>query len=452
LSNCFSASQADDFICHPYEKDEFLARVLRRLSPQGKDPSPLFKPDFRLLAGLVGLPSSGLDLFSVLQHAVAALGLVMEVQRCSFTLVRGSEKFGSVVASNDDFDLSDLKIDLEKYPEIREAIRNAQPLLIANVNKHPLFAGLRSQVALLGFTSLLVLPLLDSKRIYGVLSVRTDRKSEGFSGEEISFCQLIAGIAASALSFSRLTEQQNPGEVTAQIETLDDAHLETRGSLLDMAAHDLRVLVSVIDGYCLLLQETGQENLSPQQVEFVEGLTTGCRRLVELTNNLLDFSRIESGKLEFDLVEIDLRRLIETAAQEILPLMTRRGIKLNFNSPAEPIPAWCDIENIRRVFYNLMSNAIKFTPKGGGIDLEFSVDDQQACVSVADTGPGIPPQLFPRLFDKFSHSRSPDGQYGNGLGLSICKLILDAHHGRIWAESVVGQGSRFTFCLPRAPR
>ena len=364
-------------------------------------------------------------------------------------MVREDDNFGYVMASNDDPDLNGLKIDLGKYPEIQETIRTGKPILINNVSKHPIMAAVRPYIERLGFNSLLVLPMVDRQRVIGVLVVRTARSIEGFVEEEISFCQLVANVATSALRFARLAEQkQEQADVVNPLAALDSQVFETRGALLDMAAHDLRVLVSVIDGYCLLIQETEQDNLSTQQVEFVDGLMAGCRRLVDLTNNLLDFSRIESGKLELEVANTDLRQMIEGVSQEIQPLMRRRGIKLDIRSRQEQIPAWCDAENIRRVFYNLMSNAIKFTPQGGTIELQFSVDANEASVSVTDTGPGIPSNLLPRLFEEFSHRRSPDGQHGNGLGLSICKRIVDAHNGRIWAESVSGRGA----ALPSACR
>jgi len=449
------SSKADDFICFPFNTEELLVRVLSRINSKEQDQvSDLPSVDYRFLAGISNLANTGLDTSQVLQRVVAAIGQVIEVHRCSITMVREDDQFGYVMASNDDPDLNGLKIDLGKYPEIQETIRTGKPILIDNICKHPIMEGVRPYIEKLGFNSLLVLPMVDRQRVIGVLVVRTARGLEGFAEEEISFCQMVANVATSALRFAKLAkqseQQESPTVNQYNFEPIDGKVFETRGALLDMAAHDLRVLVSVIDGYCMLLQETEPENLSQQQTEFIDGLMAGCRRLVELTNNLLDFSRIESGNLELEIIDTDLRQMIESASQDIQPLMRRRGIKLDINCRQEHVPAHCDAENIRRVFYNLMSNAIKFTPQGGTIELEFSSDETDSYVSVSDTGPGIASTLLPRLFDEFSHRQSPDGQHGNGLGLSICKRIVDAHQGRIWAESVVGQGSRFTFSLPRA--
>jgi signal transduction histidine kinase len=453
LESCLLSTAADDFVCSPFKKEELLFRVLSRINLQ-EQPQTVGLPqvDHRFLAGLSKLANSDLDTSQILQHVIAAIGQVIEVRRCSITMVREDEQFGYVMASNDNPELDGLQIDLEKYPEIQETIRTARPILIDNICKHPLLEPVRPYVERLGFNSLLVLPLVDRQRVIGVLVVRTARGLEGFAEEEISFCQLVANVATSALRFARLanqTPQDQPILHELNLAPPEGETFDTRNASLDMAAHDLRVLVSVVDGYCMLLQETEPENLSREQSEFVEGITLGCRRLVDLTNNLLDSSRIESGNLELEIVDTDLRQMLETASHDIQPLIIRRGIRLDIKSCHENILARCDAENIRRVFYNLMSNAIKFTPQGGTIELQLSTDDSQAYVSVSDTGPGIAAGLLPRIFDNFSHRHSPDGQHGSGLGLSICKRIVDAHQGRIWAESIVGQGSSFTFCLPK---
>jgi signal transduction histidine kinase len=297
---------------------------------------------------------------------------------------------------------------------------------------------------------LLVLPLVDKQKVFGVLVVHSARSVEGFSEEEISFCQMVANVAKNALRSALRVEisPQGSDENQADNPAAGD-FFETRGGLRDMAAHDLRLLVSVIDGYALLLQEADTGNLTPLQKEFIDGLMVGCQRMVEMTNNLLDSSRMEAGKLELAMVETDLLEVIENATREIQSMITRRGIKLVTKSRLDQIITRCDVGNIRRVFYNLMSNAVKFTPQGGEIELFCSADEKEVFVSIADNGPGISSDLFPRLFDDFTHSESPDGQHGNGIGLSICRRIIEAHQGRIWAENLPGKGSRFTFSIPR---
>ena len=449
LGSSLYSTEADDFVCFPFKDEELLVRVLSRLNPKEQPRiTELPRVDYRFLAAISNLANTDLDTAQILKRVVAAIGQVIEVHRCSITMVREDDQYGYVMASNDDPDLNGLKIDLGRYPEIQETIHSGKPILIDNIYKHPLLEAVRPYIEKLGFNSLLVLPMVSKQRVIGVLVVRTARSIEGFAEEEISFCQMVANVATSALRFSQLATKKVENESDAFEKSFDTELFESRGALLDMAAHDLRVLVSVIDGYGMLLLETDPENLTKQQAEFVDGLMAGCQRLVELTNNLLDFSRIESGRLELDFANNDLREVIETASDEIQPLIRRRGITLKISSRQQQIPACFDAENIRRVFYNLMSNAIKFTPQGGAIELELNTDGTDAYVSVSDSGPGISASMLPKLFDEFCHGRSPDGQHGNGLGLSICKKIVDSHQGRIWAESQVGEGTTLFFALP----
>jgi signal transduction histidine kinase len=216
-----------------------------------------------------------------------------------------------------------------------------------------------------------------------------------------------------------------------------------------MAAHDLRVLVSVIDGYCTLFTETANGSLLPEQNQIIDGLMAGNRRLVDMANDLLDFSQLNSGCFELNLAEHDICQIIGSVCGELSPLLQRRNIALQAGCLNREVQVMCDEQGIRRVFYNIVNNAMKFTPEGGTIRLELAEFGGEARITVEDNGPGIEPSQISCLFDEYTTGFSADPRAGNGLGLSICKKIIEAHHGRIWAESFLGQGSRFTFCLPQ---
>jgi signal transduction histidine kinase len=129
--------------------------------------------------------------------------------------------------------------------------------------------------------------------------------------------------------------------------------------------------------------------------------------------------------------------------------MTKNELDFAVEIPASPCPAAFDEEKIERVLVNLIGNAIKFTQAGGRVRVSLSEFEGEACVCVEDTGRGIPGERIPELFDEFSQLNPGDSSRGSGLGLSICKKIIDSHQGRIWVESVLDQGSRFSFTLPR---
>lgn len=451
ISAYLCGTGADDYICQPWSAVELQARIMLRLSGKfKKPPAPMPIVDYRFLAGLSNLAVSGLATSDILQRVTEAISEVIEVNRCSITMVREDDEYGYVLASSDNLEINGLRIDLCRYPEIQETLRTGRPLLIDNIYQHPLMESVRPYIEKLGFNSILVLPMSDRQRVVGVLVLRTSRATVGFTEEEVSFCQLVANVATSALRLAEISRDEEEEVVKIPTGTADEEqNRKRRSSLLGMAAHDLRVLVSVIDGYCLLLGETDSGNLTKEQNDIIAGLMSGSRRLVDMANNLLDYSRIEAGRFDLKMTEQNICEIIASVYGEILPLLHRRNIRLQIDCLNKDVPVLCDEQGIRRVFYNIVNNALKFTPDGGVIKLELATSETETRVSVEDNGPGIKPELLGGLFDEFRCTPSPAGLPGNGLGLSICKKIIEAHQGRIWAESFLGQGSRFTFCLPK---
>lgn len=453
ISRYLCGSEADDYICQPYSIDEFQARLMLRLSATERNsPQPMPSVDFAFLGRLSNLAVSELSSTEILQRVVCSISEVIDVLRCSVTVVRKEKGSGYVLASSDDLGVNGLRIDLERYPEIQETVKTGQPLLIDDVLTHPLMESVRPYLENLGCSSLLVLPMVDRQQTIGVLVLRTARSISGFTEEEISFCQLVVNVATSALRLAEVREAENfikDRSVSFKRRVQDNKGAQERSSLLDMAAHDLRVLVSVIDGYCLLLNETGNGNLSSEQNEIIDGLMAGNRRLVDMASDLLDFSQLNAGRFELNLARQDICLIMGTVYCDLLPLMQRRKISFQADCLQRQAMVVCDEHGIRRVFYNIVSNALKFTPDGGLIRLELSAADGETRISVEDNGPGIEPEQVSTLFNEFVTASVSDPRNGNGLGLSICKKIVEAHQGRIWAESSLGQGSRFTVCLPQ---
>ena len=221
-----------------------------------------------------------------------------------------------------------------------------------------------------------------------------------------------------------------------------------RAEFLNTAAHEMRVPVTIVSGYCALLQEMDSDNLTEQQKEFVASAVEGCDRLVDLINNMLDLSRLEAGKSQMNIESLDLCQAVAEAVQTMRPLAERHGLTLEADCTSSCVARF-DTEYLYRVLFNLIGNAIKFTPSGGRIRVYLRPAENQIQVCVEDNGKGIAPERMPDLFKEFSQLRQEDSQRGSGLGLAICKKIVEAHGGRIWAESVPGRGSRFNFTLQR---
>lgn len=187
---------------------------------------------------------------------------------------------------------------------------------------------------------------------------------------------------------------------------------------------------------------------------------TSAERLTILVNDLLDFSKLEAGKMKMEKEPADIKRIVQDAVDSMRPLAEKKKLKLEAVPAAEKMVVYIDPLRIIQVLTNLIGNAIKFTPEGGRIDiLTESFDDtevpvQKVRVSVKDSGIGISPENLARIFERFEqvkqpHRGSTPELQGTGLGLSICQEIVRLHQGRIWAESEMGKGSTFIFTLPR---
>jgi histidine kinase len=179
-------------------------------------------------------------------------------------------------------------------------------------------------------------------------------------------------------------------------------------------------------------------------------------RLSRLIDQLLDLSRLESGDVPLELEPVKLAPLVEQVLNEVEVARPDRANDVDVRNevPSDLPPVEADRERIHQVLFNLLDNAFRFTPAGGAVTVRAVRENGSCEVSVEDTGPGIPSEHLPLLFERFYRvdpSRSRDDG-GTGIGLAIARSVVEAHGGRIWAESDQGQGSRFRFVLPLGPK
>jgi len=231
---------------------------------------------------------------------------------------------------------------------------------------------------------------------------------------------------------------------------------ERRTDLTRMIVHDLRnpltTLVSTIS-----LLETQPEN---ERGGLLDTARYGCLDMLDMVDSLMDINRMEAGQSVAEVEAMRLPPLVARVVQRVTPLAQQRGITLQFAPPPPDLPAvWADEELVRRVLINLLDNALKFTPAGGQVTgrLQIELDPANAaepgvrCL-IRDTGPGIPPGFHERVFDRFTRTNQDGAPVrGTGLGLTFCKLAIEAQNGRIWAEDAPGGGSQFIFTLPGIP-
>jgi signal transduction histidine kinase len=218
--------------------------------------------------------------------------------------------------------------------------------------------------------------------------------------------------------------------------------------ILESVSHDLKNPLTAIDLSLQLAEARAKDPGLAKPLETGMRAVTMMRSLIE---QLLDQAKLEAGDLKLQLILADLREVISGAKTLLDPLAHLKQIKIELMLP-EALPDFpLDRERIGQVLLNILGNAIKFTPPGGTIRVDAFGEATVTRVRIQDSGPGVPRDQLELVFDRFWQAASHKRQ-GTGLGLAIAKAIVDAHGGKIWAESEPGKGGIFQFTLPRAPR
>lgn len=229
-----------------------------------------------------------------------------------------------------------------------------------------------------------------------------------------------------------------------------DEALATRDHFMGMVSHDLRTLLGGIALQAALLKRgAGEDEAGRKATQAADKIQRFTARMNRLIGDLVDVASIEAGHIRVAPALQDANALVKDSLEAFQPLAAAQGLTLDVELRGNTLMAKFDHERILQVLANLLSNAIKFTPAGGRILLRVEPVDQDVRFSVMDTGPGIPSHQLAMVFERFWQARSEDRR-GLGLGLYISKGIVEAHGGRIWAESQPDQGSTFLFTLPGA--
>jgi signal transduction histidine kinase len=227
-----------------------------------------------------------------------------------------------------------------------------------------------------------------------------------------------------------------------------------KNEFVSLASHELRTPMTAVRSYLAIIGDATMGGpLNANQQEYLKNALVATDRLIQLVNDMLNISRIESGRLEFSIKSVNVRQLVEEVMKEVLPQMNELGIQLLI-SPVSIVPmVLADADKIKEVLINLIGNAMKFTPKGGRVTISLTTIGDMVEITITDTGCGIDPEDISKLFQKFSMipgAYSLDQPKGTGLGLYISKAIIEGHKGKISAQSAgIGKGTAFTFSLPK---
>jgi len=269
----------------------------------------------------------------------------------------------------------------------------------------------------------------------------------------------LARIAAG--DFSGHVEVPNRDEIgalAADVNRMNDklerlyAELETasrhKSDFLATMSHELRTPLNAIIGFSEVLHEQMFGELNERQLAYVDDVLEAGRHLLSLINDVLDLAKIEAGKMELELSQIELPNLLQSAISMHSERAARSGLTTSLSTEPDEITITADERRVRQIVFNLLSNAIKFTPEHGRVDVTARLDDGYAEVAVADTGPGIAAQDQETIFEEFEQTIDGKQAEGTGLGLPLSRKLVELHGGRLWVESQPGRGSTFRFTLP----
>jgi signal transduction histidine kinase len=279
-------------------------------------------------------------------------------------------------------------------------------------------------------------PLRVSDETLGVLIAMGDRGQ--FHDDAVSLASLFAAQVSAAVSNARHFEQ---------VKALD----RSKSEFLSIASHEVRTPLTVMKSSLELLVGSSQFTYTSDQRQLIAFCQESVERLIGLVKDILDVSRIEAGVLSMQIAAVSLNELIEKCLFWVPQLPGGQGIQVEARLPRAPAIVAADPNRIAQVLDNLISNALKFSKPGGKISIEVHEHEREYEVIVGDQGKGIGPDDLDRIFGKFFQveEAATREQGGTGLGLAICKGIIEAHRGKIWAESELGVGSRFHFTLAR---
>ncbi len=319
-------------------------------------------------------------------------------------------------------------------------------------------------LALMALSSFILAPIVQKGGALGALLVGSESSFTQLTGGDKDLIYILATQIGQALENARLFEetwraqqvleqkvQQRTRELTAALEEIN-AISKRKSDFISAVSHELRTPLTSIKGYASIVAAGKLGELPPAAKERIEKINKHSDNLTNLINNLLDISRIESGRVEMKMEKIDLGVLIGEIADMLAPPIKERDLTLVLRLPENLSAAVGDKNQIERVFINLVGNAMKFTPVGGKITVAAEDAGERLALSVSDTGIGISEKDLDKIFEEFYRVDNDVNQKvkGTGLGLALVKYIVEAHKGKLTASSTLGKGTTFAFTLSKA--
>ena len=369
---------------------------------------------------------------------------VVVAQAARITGARASLLFLHDQASDDYSAEAAFGVPEERYRPLRfsmgigyhgQVVQNAQATTVTDLEEA---VGVEEILATLRANSAVIVPLTSNEAVIGTITV-LDREPGGeFSSDDQEVLKMLASQAAIAIQNAILYER------TKELDRL-------KSEFVAVVSHEVRTPLTSIKGSLELLGDDRFHKLPPPQRELLGICQANAERLITLINDILDFSKLESSKLSLNIERVEIGRVLTEVTENIRSLAAGKGIQIEVKIDPSSGKVDADPMRIGQVATNLIGNAIKFSPENGRIEVFASGDESQVTLSVKDYGRGISARDLNRLFQRFAQLDSSTTRKagGTGLGLVISKGIVEQHGGKIWVESAEGQGSTFSFSLPR---
>lgn len=415
--------------------------------------SKLQRSDLEALLEIAEAATSHLDLEELLRVVVAKVAQVVPVDRCSVILVEEDADQAIVIASHDVPELRRLPIEIARYPEIRHALESKSAVVIEDVHSDPLMEDVRHLLEKKPVASLVVTPLIAQGDAVGALFLRLARRT-AFGPHEQAFVRAVASTVANSVRNARLHSsvrkkkeelERAYHERYEELERLNEQLREAnrvKDEFLAVCSHDLRAPLNVLLGHTRLLQKRMEGTPEHKSISVIE---RQARRILQLVERILVRSKGKNAWL-VAFQPLDLPACIREIASDFAAFAAERDVSVRVLGESSAIVK-ADESAVRQIVENLVSNAVAHTRPGTEVEVEVLACPTTGWlrVEVRDRGPGISLEELPLVFERY---RQGEAGEGIGLGLAICRELVELHGGDIWASQRPGGGAIFAFSLP----
>lgn len=438
---------------------QLLEQQLERQYQQEKTSRENLEEERSLRAVLADTLYKDLDSTSAFQRALAGFGSSLRADRAIIRAIENGMPGSAVftwespnLIHKSDFTNETGAIDqirriiYEESPDISQDLYRGKHVLVNDIandgrlSEHSRFESLKT-----GLGAFMAVPVIGNSGPEAVLVALVEGKTRNWTERDVQIgTTLAAGLSATLAAIHLYDQEKHSLQVMKELDQAKDHFIAS-------VSHELRTPLTSIVGYLELLQdELEAKNMPAQYSRMINAIDRNSHRLLDLIENILTTSRIESGKLELTKSKFHVSLLLMRAAEAVMPHINAKNIDLQIQIPENLPDIVGDPSLLDRAILNLLSNAIKFTPNGGSISVTTWRDANEIAISIRDTGIGISEPELEKLFTKFfrtSNARQGAVQ-GTGLGLVIVKAILEAHKGSISVDSELEKGTAFTIRLP----